>query len=117
MGHGPDRLARLLPQLNLVEGEAPEVRLPAASVPSLIDSDLMNHPGPEPVVPQAVTSPTIYRVQLPDGSVMGPMSYPRLIQLLTTGAIDSSSWGIVIAAAVTGLGVCAWRLRAGFARA
>ena len=39
------------------------------------------------------------------------------ITAATTGAIDSSSWGIVIAAAVTGLGVCAWRLRAGFARA
>jgi serine/threonine-protein kinase len=91
MGHGPDRVARLLSQLNLIEGDAPEVHLPAANVPSLVDSDLMHHAGQELIGPQAVTSPTIYRVQLPDGSVMGPMSYPRLIQLLTTGVIDSRS--------------------------
>jgi hypothetical protein len=91
MGHGPDRLARLLSQLHLVEGEAPEIHLPDADVPALVDSDLMHHAGQELIGPQAVTSPTIYRVRLPDGSVMGPMSYPRLIQLLTTGVIDSRS--------------------------
>jgi len=91
MGHGPDRVARLLSQLNLIEGEAPEVHLPEANVPSLIDSDLMHHAGQELIGPRPVTSPVIYRVQLPDGSVMGPMSYPRLIQLLTTGMIDSRS--------------------------
>jgi serine/threonine-protein kinase len=91
MGHGPDRVARLLSQLDLIEGDAPEIHLSDANVPSLVDSDLMHHAGQELIGPQAVTSPTIYRVQLPDGSVMGPMSYPRLIQLLTTGVIDSRS--------------------------
>ena len=91
MGHGPDRVARLLSQLNLIEGDVPDVHLPGAKVPSLVDSDLMHHAGQELIGPQAVTSPTIYRVQLTDGSVMGPMSYPRLIQLLTTGVIDSRS--------------------------
>jgi serine/threonine-protein kinase len=91
MGHGPDRVARILVQLNLIEGDAPEVHLPDAQVPALVDSDLMQHGAQELIGPQAVTSPTIYRVQLPDGSVMGPMSYPRLIQLLTTGVIDSRS--------------------------
>lgn len=93
MGHGPDRLARLLSQLSLVEGTSPEVQAPGAEVPSLVDSDLLHHAevGKELIGPQAVTSPTIYRVQLPDGSVMGPMSYPRLVQLLTTGVIDSRS--------------------------
>ncbi len=91
MGHGPDRVARLLSQLNLIDGDAPDVHIPGADLPPLIDSDLMHHRGQELIGPQAVTSPTIYRVQLPDGSVMGPMSYPRLIQLLTTGVIDSRS--------------------------
>ena len=91
MGHGPDRVARLLSQLSLVEGEGPDVHLPGAKVPSLVDSDLMHQAGQELIGPQPVTSPTIYRVQLTDGSVMGPMSYPRLIQLLTTGVIDSRS--------------------------
>ena len=91
MGHGPDRVARLLSQLDLIDGDAPEVHLPGAKVPSLVDSDLMHHAGQELIGPHAVTSPIIYRVQLTDGSVMGPMSYPRLIQLLTTGVIDSRS--------------------------
>jgi serine/threonine-protein kinase len=91
MGHGPDRVARLLSQLNLIEGDTADAHLAEADLPSLIDSDLMHHAGQELIGPQAVTSPTIYRVQLPDGSVMGPMSYPRLIQLLTTGVIDSRS--------------------------
>jgi hypothetical protein len=93
MGHGPDRLARLLAQLGLVDGEAPEAHVPDADVASLVDSDLLHHAGAgqDMIGPQPVTSPTIYRVQLPDGSVMGPMSYPRLIQLLTTGVIDSRS--------------------------
>jgi serine/threonine-protein kinase len=91
MGHGPDRLGRLLSQLDLIEGEASEAHTPDVEVASLVDSDLMHHRGQELIGPQAVTSPTIYRVQLPDGSVMGPMSYPRLIQLLTTGVIDSRS--------------------------
>jgi serine/threonine-protein kinase len=91
MGHGPDRVARLLSQLNLIEGDTADVHLAEADLPSLMDSDLMHHAGQELIGPQAVTSPTIYRVQLPDGSVMGPMSYPRLIQLLTTGVIDSRS--------------------------
>ena len=93
MGHGPDRVARLLAHLELVDGDVPEVHLPDADVPSLVDSDLMQHAhaADRVIGPQAVTSPTIYRVQLPDGSVMGPMSYPRLVQLITTGAIDSRS--------------------------
>ena len=91
MGHGPDRLVRLLSQLGLIDGDAPEVREPGAEVPSLVDSDLMHHAGQELIGPQAVTSPAIYRVLLPDGSEMGPMSYPRLIQLLTTGVIDARS--------------------------
>ncbi|MBW2405556.1 MAG: serine/threonine protein kinase [Deltaproteobacteria bacterium] len=91
MGHGPDRVARLLSQLDLIDGDAPEIHLPGAKVPSLVDSDLMHHAGQELIGPHPVTSPIIYRVQLTDGSVMGPMSYPRLIQLLTTGVIDSRS--------------------------
>lgn len=39
------------------------------------------------------------------------------ITAATTGVIDSASWAIVLGGAVAGLGICAWRLRAGFARA
>ncbi len=91
MGHGPDRLVRFLAQLQLIEGDAPEIREPGADVVSLVDSNLMHQAGDELLGPRPTTSPTIYRVLLPDGSEMGPMSYPRLIQLLTTGVIDSRS--------------------------
>ena len=47
------------------------------------------HHGMTQLVSLAAQGP--HRVQLPDGSEMGPMSYPRLIQLLTTGVIDSRS--------------------------
>lgn len=39
------------------------------------------------------------------------------ITSLGAGAIDSQSWLTVLAGAVIGLVICAWRLRAGFARA
>ena len=39
------------------------------------------------------------------------------ITSLNAGAIDLQSWVIVLAVAVSGLVICAWRLRAGFARA
>ena len=89
MGHGPDRLARLLSQLNLVDGDPPEVHETAAEIEALVDSDLIAQRGQEILDPESVTSPIIYRVLLPDGHEMGPMSYPRLVQLLTTGVIDS----------------------------
>ena len=91
MGHGPDRLGRLLAQLGLTDAEPPDVRESVADVSSLVDSDLMDGAGHDVLGPQPATSPTIYRVLLSDGSEMGPMSYPRLIQLLTTGVVDSRS--------------------------
>ena len=39
------------------------------------------------------------------------------ITAATTGGIDVASWAIVLAGAIAGLGICAWRLRTGFARA
>jgi serine/threonine-protein kinase len=36
-------------------------------------------------------SPQIYRVQLRDGAQLGPMSYPRLIELFATGKVTVSS--------------------------
>jgi serine/threonine-protein kinase len=33
-------------------------------------------------------SPQIYRVRMPGGPVLGPLSYPRLVELFVTGGID-----------------------------
>ena len=39
--------------------------------------------------PERDVSPQIYRVQQPDGGVLGPMSYPRLIELFATGRVKT----------------------------
>ncbi|MCA9587213.1 MAG: serine/threonine protein kinase [Myxococcales bacterium] len=33
-------------------------------------------------------APSIYRVRLPDGKELGPLSYPRLVELFATAAVD-----------------------------
>jgi serine/threonine-protein kinase len=42
---------------------------------------------PGPGEPREV-SPQIYRVRMPSGPVVGPLSYPRLVELFVTGGID-----------------------------
>ncbi|MDJ0812403.1 MAG: ABC transporter permease [Woeseiaceae bacterium] len=39
------------------------------------------------------------------------------ITSVAAGAIDASSWAIVVISTVVGFGICGWRLRTGFARA
>ena len=39
--------------------------------------------------PERDVSPQIYRVQQPDGAVLGPMSYPRLVELFATGRVKT----------------------------
>jgi serine/threonine protein kinase len=91
MGHGSDRLSRLLAELKLTSVIPPSVLGDAVELDAHIGSELLRHAGPGMPTPEQLTSPAIYRVQLNDGSVMGPMSYPRLIQLITTDIIDSRS--------------------------
>ena len=43
--------------------------------------------APASLEPREV-SPPIYRVKMPDGPVVGPLSYPRLVELFVTGGID-----------------------------
>jgi serine/threonine protein kinase len=42
---------------------------------------------PSPAEPRDV-SPPIYRVKMPGGPAVGPLSYPRLVELFVTGGID-----------------------------
>ena len=44
--------------------------------------------GPPASVEAREVSPPIYRVQMPSGPVVGPLSYPRLVELFVTGGID-----------------------------
>ena len=83
MSHGPERLARLMECLDLVEpnygldSEGPST--------SLVDTSLLS-PGAEQLLRDVgATSPSIYTVRFPDGRERGPMSFPKLVQLFTSG--------------------------------
>jgi serine/threonine-protein kinase len=56
--------------------------LPPGSGPTRPQSN-----APASVEPREV-SPPIYRVQMPGGPAVGPLSYPRLVELYVTGGID-----------------------------
>jgi serine/threonine protein kinase len=45
--------------------------------------------APASLEPREV-SPPIYRVKMPAGPTLGPLSYPRLVELFVTGGIDAS---------------------------
>jgi serine/threonine-protein kinase len=48
------------------------------------DDDPVPRPPPAPAV-----SPDMYRVELDDGSLIGPVAFPRLIELFATGAVGT----------------------------
>ncbi|HJL31290.1 MAG TPA: DUF4339 domain-containing protein, partial [Polyangiaceae bacterium LLY-WYZ-15_(1-7)] len=52
---------------------------------SLVDTSLLS-PGAEQLLRDVgATSPSIYTVRFPDGRERGPMSFPKLVQLFTSG--------------------------------
>ena len=52
-----------------------------------------DHENEHPSTPgsERDVAPQIYRVQLPDDRVLGPMSYPRLIELFATGRVGATA--------------------------
>ena len=95
---GPSRLAAWIERLGLVEGPQVEVETGSSESTALIDGDTStreilaaseegdtSRPSAPSSEPRDV-SPTIYRVRH-EGTILGPMSYPRLIELLATGQI------------------------------
>ncbi|MFW5876054.1 MAG: protein kinase domain-containing protein [Myxococcota bacterium] len=93
MAHGPERLARFLSRLELVEPipGASDPSEPGGRLTSLVDTTDMTADTARIVHHIGSTSPEVYRVRLPDGRVLGPMSFPRLVQLITSGVIDSDT--------------------------
>jgi serine/threonine-protein kinase len=100
---GPSRLAALIEKLGLVAGDdVDEDRESTAGVISTapIECDtstrrVLRDEGESSSrlvasahVPSQV-SPEIYRVQYEDSSVVGPMPFPRLIELFATGAVGT----------------------------
>ncbi len=89
---GPSRTGAYVERLGLTgQGEAPAEDTGEAARPitSVIDVDIhsIRSDSERPTSPrqQASVSPEVYRVQMTDGTVMGPMSYPRLVELFATG--------------------------------
>jgi len=100
---GPSRLASFIEKMGLVvapdvDGTTGEIGV-TSTAPLECDTSTRRRLHEEdelkssvpPSEPQAV-SPSIYRVQRQDGSVLGPMTYAHLIELFATGEIASTCW-------------------------
>ncbi len=95
---GPARLAAWVDALGLVDRNpitGDSARTIASEAPGESNTREMaaanlaaSLPPPSKSPPAEVISPEIYRVQTSGSSVLGPMSYPRLIELFATGRIN-----------------------------
>ena len=98
---GPSRLAAFVEKLGLVAGPDGIEEETTAGVSStapiecdtstrrvLRDDEGARTPRPTPAEMMTV-SPSIYRIEREDGSVLGPMTFPHLIELFATGAVTS----------------------------
>lgn len=84
-------VARIIRRLELVASER-DSELPQAHggrMTSLVDTTGVTV-STDAISERYTTTPSIYRVRMPDGHVLGPMSYPKLIELMTGGRMDAS---------------------------
>ena len=94
---GPSRLAAWLARLELVEKGDHDVDADDAPRRARQQEDTMPEsarmPDEHPSVPTETrdVSPQIYRVQDAGGGTLGPMSYPRLVELFATGKVGHAS--------------------------
>jgi serine/threonine-protein kinase len=59
-----------------------------------VDHEAIRSDSERPTAPQEQSrdvSPQVYRVMMNDGTVMGPMSYPRLVEMFATGRAGAST--------------------------
>jgi serine/threonine-protein kinase len=87
MGHGAERLARLLERMSLVERDYGRPEDVPGRMTALLDTSSLSTDAENLVQGIGPTSPEIYRVRLEDGSEVGPISFPRLVQLVTSGKV------------------------------
>jgi serine/threonine-protein kinase len=106
---GPSRLAAFVEKMGLIEGdEADETGENAALSTAPLEQDtskrrVLREEGEtlrpsSPSSPSSAStseprdvSPQIYRVRREDGTTLGPMNYPRLVELFATGLADAKS--------------------------
>jgi len=105
---GPSRLAGFVERLGLIDAAEAEETTGDTGVTStapievdtstrrvLKDTDETPRPGRVapaggPAEASHAVSPSIYRVQTDDGAVLGPMPFPRLVELFATGEVGST---------------------------
>jgi serine/threonine-protein kinase len=94
---GPGKLATWLEKLGLAPSSAepdPDTgqhHTANLTVPPSAAVTLPPVSTPRPSLPPGETrdvSPAIYRAKMPGGPTIGPLSYPRLVELFVTGGID-----------------------------
>jgi serine/threonine-protein kinase len=99
---GPSRLAALIERFGLVaaaeDGEGGEAGVDSAESTAPLEHDTSTRrvlheapatPKPAPDETQPV-SPNVYHVRKSDGSSLGPVAFPELIELFATGAVGST---------------------------
>ncbi len=91
MGNGTDRLARLLSRLDLVSGPPDAAEETGGANTSFLDTTMVRVQTDDLIGDIGVTSPEIYRVRTASGKEIGPISFPRLVQLFTSGVVNSAS--------------------------
>lgn len=87
---GPARLAAFIEKLGLAGGDQERDTLDPAARPVSSHGNRLRPTITDEAVSTTGTrdvSPQIYRVRKDDGTILGPMSYPRLIELFATGQI------------------------------
>jgi serine/threonine-protein kinase len=99
---GPAKLAAWLERLGLLEGPAVDVSgaesdkistadIEAGTTREIAIRDELKTSVPAPASAPRDVSPQIYKVQMKDGEVLGPIGYPKLVELFATGRINAQT--------------------------
>ena len=89
---GPDSLARLLLQLDLVRGTRADRDALEAGARATWNLDTTGvNAETEQLGHVTTNAPAIYRVRRSDRTIVGPISYPKLVQMITSGEINGDT--------------------------
>ena len=89
---GPDSLARLLLQLDLVRGTRADRDALEAGARATWNLDTTGvNAETEQLGHVTTNAPAIYRVRRDDRTIVGPISYPKLVQMITCGEVNSDT--------------------------